>query len=129
MEEGLLSIISVSSKLLNCVLVSWVKFCILIYFNIVQPLVCKMVTRLCNHVLNTTPEQFTYIVVYTLYLCSSDKNCTTLAQPWLIYIHHGSCTLQSIDCECYAICWGNMPGLDILILVKWGLSLQMKTVL
>ena len=39
----------------------WIKLCILIYLNIVQPLVCKTVTRLCRGFFAKHSHRFAYL--------------------------------------------------------------------
>ena len=118
----------------------WIKFCILIYFNIVQPYAIwwwgfaehlfglskffleKILVPLEPH--HIFWSHFAYlcifetarkiIVVYytrviylhNLYLCSSEvKIACPLHDPdtgyQLIYVHHGSCTLHSVDYSTY----------------------------
>ena len=74
----------------------------------------KPLRSLGHHVLNTTLEQFTYI---PFTWARQIKSARPLHDPgtgyWLVFVHHGSCTLQSVDslftiapiCDCSLFCY------------------------
>ena len=135
MDEALLSSLSVNENAHNSwtTWYIWIKVCILIYFNNVQPSECKngdeaagriykrrqlpKITKNYaelksmqieiinnNNILKAwyrkLHDQQVYTII-TVWVCLSVQFAFHTFH-WLIYVHHGSCTLQSVDSLFYS---------------------------